>query len=151
MNMSELMDIIFIFSSIVFNTSVSALYIAMKLGEMVMVQVCGAIVISLVVPFTITLLGYVKEKAERRVLRRLIRVENKITGSSELKKLDRCLRKAFKKEVKQPNKRELSTEVKPHSKLSEKERKLLEMDAKLYALMEEASVNEDKWTPELGA
>lgn len=79
MNMSELMDIIFIFSSIVFNTSVSALYIAMKLGEMVMVQVCGAIVISLVVPFTITLLGYVKEKAERRVLRRLIRVKNKIT------------------------------------------------------------------------
>lgn len=68
-----------------------------------------------------------------------------------MKKLDRCLRKAFKKEVKQPNKRELSTEVKPHSKLSEKERKLLEMDAKLYALMEEASVNEDKWTPELGA
>jgi len=35
---------------------------------MVIVQVCGVIVISLIVPFTITLLGYVREKAERMTL-----------------------------------------------------------------------------------
>jgi hypothetical protein len=45
---------------------VSALYVATKLGDMIIVQVCGAIVISLIVPFAITLLGYVREKAKRR-------------------------------------------------------------------------------------
>jgi hypothetical protein len=35
---------------------------------MVIAQVCGAIVISLIVPFTITLLGYVRKKEKRRTL-----------------------------------------------------------------------------------
>jgi hypothetical protein len=47
---------------------VSVLYIATKLGNMVLVQVCGAIVLSLIVPFTITLLGYMKEKAKKRTI-----------------------------------------------------------------------------------
>jgi len=68
MNMSKLMDIIFICSSIIFNISVSVLYIATKLGNMILVQVCGAIVLSLIIPFTITLLGYMKEKAEKRTI-----------------------------------------------------------------------------------
>ena len=66
--MNKVFDFIFIFSSIIFNISVSALYVATKLGNMLIVQVCGAIVISLIVPFTITLLGYVREKAKRRTL-----------------------------------------------------------------------------------
>jgi len=66
--MSKLMDSIFIFSSIIFNISVSILYIATKLGNMVIVQVCGAIVLSLIIPFTITFLGYMKEKAEKRTI-----------------------------------------------------------------------------------
>lgn len=66
--MSKLMDIIFICSSIIFNISVSVLYIATKLGNMVLMQVCGAIVLSLIIPFTITLLGYTKEKAEKRTV-----------------------------------------------------------------------------------
>ena len=68
MNMSKLMDIIFICSSVIFNISVSVLYIATKFGDMVLMQVCGAIVLSLIIPFTITLLGYVKEKAEKRTI-----------------------------------------------------------------------------------
>jgi len=68
MDMNRLMDTIFICSSIVFNISVSALYIATKLGNVVLVQVCGAIVLSLIVPFTITLLGYVREKAKKRTI-----------------------------------------------------------------------------------
>ena len=68
MNMSKLLDIIFICSSIIFNISVSVLYIAIKLGNMALVQVCGAIVLSLITPFTITLLGYMKEKAEKRTI-----------------------------------------------------------------------------------
>jgi hypothetical protein len=47
---------------------VSVLYIATKLGNMILVQVCGAIVLSLIIPFTITLLGYMKEKAEKRTI-----------------------------------------------------------------------------------
>jgi hypothetical protein len=47
---------------------VSVLYIATKLGNMVLVQVSGAIVLSLIIPFTITLLGYMKEKAEKRTI-----------------------------------------------------------------------------------
>jgi len=66
--MNKLMDIIFFCSSVIFNISVSALYIATKLGDMVLVQVCGGIVISLIVPFTITLLGYVREKAKKRTI-----------------------------------------------------------------------------------
>ena len=66
--MTKLIDIIFICSSVIFNISVSALYIAAKLGDMVLVQVCGGIVISLIVPFIITLLGYVREKAKKRTI-----------------------------------------------------------------------------------
>jgi hypothetical protein len=47
---------------------VSALYIATKLGDMALTQVFGGIVISLIVPFTVTLLGYLREKAKRRTL-----------------------------------------------------------------------------------
>ena len=66
--MAKLLDIVFICSSVVFNISVSALYVAAKLGDVVLVQVCGGIVISLIVPFSITLLGYVREKAKRRTI-----------------------------------------------------------------------------------
>jgi hypothetical protein len=62
------MDIIFVCSSVIFNISVSALYIAVKLGDTLLVQVCGGIVISLIVPYAITLLGYVRKKAERRTI-----------------------------------------------------------------------------------
>jgi hypothetical protein len=47
---------------------VSVLYIATKLDNMILVQVCGAIVLSLIIPFTITLLGYIKEKAKKRTI-----------------------------------------------------------------------------------
>jgi hypothetical protein len=66
--MIKLIDIIFICSSVIFNISVSALYIATKLGDMVLVQVCGGIVISLIVPFTVTLLGYLREKEKKRTI-----------------------------------------------------------------------------------
>jgi hypothetical protein len=66
--MNKLMDIIFICSSVIFNLSVSALYIATKLGDVLLVQVCGGVVISLIVPFTITLLGYIREKAKKRTI-----------------------------------------------------------------------------------
>lgn len=66
--MNKAVDFIFIFSSVVFNVSVSALYVATKLGDTLLMQVCGGIVISLIIPFTITLVGYSREKAEKRTI-----------------------------------------------------------------------------------
>jgi hypothetical protein len=66
--MNKLIDTIFICSSVIFNISVSALYIATKFGDMLLMQVCGGIVISLMVPFTITLLGSMQAKAKKRTI-----------------------------------------------------------------------------------
>ena len=66
--MNKLIDTIFICSSVIFNISVSALYIATKLGDMILMQVFGNIAISLIIPFTITLLGYLREKAKKRTI-----------------------------------------------------------------------------------
>ena len=66
--MSRILEFIFISSSIIFNISVSILYIATKLGNMVLMQACGTIVLSLIIPFTITFLGYIKEKAKKRTI-----------------------------------------------------------------------------------
>ena len=66
--MNKSMDVIFICSSVIFNISVSALYIATKLGDMRLVGVSGGIVISLIVPFAITLLGYMWKKAEKKTI-----------------------------------------------------------------------------------
>jgi len=66
--MSRFLDIIFICSSIIFNISVSVLYIAAKLDNMLLVQVSGAAVLSLIIPFIITLLGYLKEMAKKRTI-----------------------------------------------------------------------------------
>ena len=66
--MNKLTDVIFICSSVIFNISVSALYITTKLGDMLLMQACGGIVISLIIPFTITLLGFFREKAKKRTI-----------------------------------------------------------------------------------
>jgi len=66
--MNKAVDVIFVFSSVVFNVSVSALYVSTKLGDTLLVQVCGGIVISLIIIFTITLVGYIREKAGKRTI-----------------------------------------------------------------------------------
>ena len=65
--MSKLLDIVFVCSAIVFNISVSVLYIATKLDNVLLLRVCSVIVLSLIFPFTFTLLGYVKEKAKKKI------------------------------------------------------------------------------------
>jgi hypothetical protein len=66
--MTKLLDNIFICSSVVFNISVSAVYVATKLGDMILTQAFGAIVIFLIVPFSATLLGYVRAKEKKKTL-----------------------------------------------------------------------------------
>ena len=66
--MNKLIDIIFICSSVIFNISVSGVYVATKLGELALTQAFGGIVISLIMPFTITFLRYVKEEKKRTIV-----------------------------------------------------------------------------------
>lgn len=66
--MNKLLDVIFIYSSVIFNILVSALYLATKLGELAFMQVFGGVVISLMVPFSITLAGYLREKATKKTI-----------------------------------------------------------------------------------
>ncbi|MEE9378351.1 MAG: hypothetical protein V3V33_09985 [Candidatus Lokiarchaeia archaeon] len=71
-NLGKAMDIIFIISSIIFNISVSVLYIATKFGNMELLWVSGVIVILLTIPFAVTLVGYIKEKEEKKIIISLV-------------------------------------------------------------------------------
>jgi hypothetical protein len=68
------MDLLFIASSIIFFVSVSGIWITTKLGNVLLLQVFGAIVILLIVPFTITLLGYLKERVDKVVIASLVAI-----------------------------------------------------------------------------
>ena len=67
-NMIKLMDFIFIFSAIIFNISVSLVYLSTKFDNMLLLQVSGSIVIVLIVPFSLTLYGYIKKDAKRKII-----------------------------------------------------------------------------------
>jgi len=67
-NMIKLMDFIFIFSAIIFNISVSLVYLSTKFDNMLLLQVSGSIVIVLIVPFSVTLYGYIKKDAKRKII-----------------------------------------------------------------------------------
>jgi hypothetical protein len=68
----NLYDILFIGSSIVFNIAVSGVYIASKFDNLVLLQVFGAMVVFLSIPFTISLIGYIKDKAEKKTILSLL-------------------------------------------------------------------------------
>ncbi|NVM46428.1 MAG: hypothetical protein HWN79_16075 [Candidatus Lokiarchaeota archaeon] len=72
LNLGKSMDIIFIGSSIIFNVLVSFLYIATKFGDMELVRVIGIIILFLIIPFTLTLTGYIKEKEEKKIIISLV-------------------------------------------------------------------------------
>ena len=62
------MDFIFIFSAIIFNISVSLVYLSTKFDNMLLLQVSGSIVIVLIIPFSITLYGYIKKDSKRKII-----------------------------------------------------------------------------------
>jgi len=66
-NIAKTLDIIFICSSIIFNISISFLYIAAKFDNAKVLQVLGAIVIFLIIPYTLILIGYLKQKEKRKI------------------------------------------------------------------------------------
>jgi hypothetical protein len=61
-------DIIFVFSAVIFNILVSVVYISTKLDLTALLQISGFIFISLIVPFTITLRGYMKKEAGKKTI-----------------------------------------------------------------------------------
>ena len=61
-------NIIFVFSAVIFNIFVSAVYVSTKLDFLALRQISGYIIISLIVPFTITLLGYTKKEADKKII-----------------------------------------------------------------------------------
>ena len=66
--MIKLMDFIFICSAIIFNISVSLVYLATKFDNMSLLQVSGSFVIILIIPFSVTLYGYLKKDVNRRII-----------------------------------------------------------------------------------
>ena len=67
-NTIRLMDYIFICSAIIFNISVSLVYLATKFDNLLLLQVSGLFVILLIIPFSITLYGYIKKDVKRKII-----------------------------------------------------------------------------------
>ena len=68
MNMTKLIDIVFICSSVILNVSVSLVYVVTKLGDMALTQVFGGIAVSMIVPFAVTLIGYLRAKESKKTI-----------------------------------------------------------------------------------
>ena len=68
MNMTKSIDIVFICSSVILNVSVSLVYVVTKLGDMALTQVFGGIAVSMIVPFAVTLIGYLRAKESKKTI-----------------------------------------------------------------------------------
>lgn len=66
--MTKLIDLVFICSSVILNVSVSLVYIVTKLGDMALTQVFGGIAVSMIVPFAVTLMGYLRAKESKKTI-----------------------------------------------------------------------------------
>ena len=71
-HLHKLNDILFVGSSVIFNMAVSGVYLAFKFDNPVLLQYFGAIVVLLLVPFTISLIGYIKVRAKKKIIISLI-------------------------------------------------------------------------------
>jgi len=66
-------DLLFVISSIIFNLAVSGVYIASKIDaakidSSVPLKISGGIVVLLTIPFIISLVGYIKVKAKKKII-----------------------------------------------------------------------------------
>jgi hypothetical protein len=72
-NKNRFLDLLFFSCAIVFNLAISGLYLAVKFENQFLLKVCGFIVVLLIIPFTITLIGYLKSKSiKRKIIMNLI-------------------------------------------------------------------------------
>jgi hypothetical protein len=65
---SKTLGLVFFISSIVFNLAISGLYLAVKFDKQLILKVCGLTVISLIIPYSITLLDFFKSKAKKSII-----------------------------------------------------------------------------------
>jgi hypothetical protein len=61
-------DLLFVESSVIFNLAVSGVYISSKIDNQILLKIFGAIVVVLIIPFTISLVGYIKAKAKKKII-----------------------------------------------------------------------------------
>jgi len=61
-------ELIFVVSSIIFNLAVSGVYISSKIDSSVLLKIFGGIVVLLIIPFSISLVGYIKVKARKKII-----------------------------------------------------------------------------------
>jgi hypothetical protein len=66
--MTKLIDLVFICSSVILNVSVSSVYVVTKLGDSALTQVFGGIAVSMIIPFTLTLIGYLMAKESKKTI-----------------------------------------------------------------------------------
>ena len=66
--MTKLIDLVFICASIILNVSVSLVYVVTKLGDMALTQVFGGVAVSMIVPFAVTLIGYLRAKESKKTI-----------------------------------------------------------------------------------
>ena len=65
-------NILFVVSAIIFNIGVSSVYIASKFNNGALLQTFGAIVVLLLIPFTVSLIFHIKEKSEKKIIISLV-------------------------------------------------------------------------------
>jgi hypothetical protein len=66
--LSRVLDIIFIGASVLFFIFVSGIFLTTKFGNLELRWVLGILVMCLIVPYTVVLIGYVMEKPEKPVI-----------------------------------------------------------------------------------
>ena len=66
--MTKLIDLVFICSSVILNVSVSLVYVVTKLGDMALTQIFGGIAVSMIAPFAVTLIGYLRAKESKKTV-----------------------------------------------------------------------------------
>ena len=67
-DLHKLNNIIFLASAVIFNIGVSGVYLASKFDNEFFLQTFGLIVVLLSIPFTISLIIYIKKKAEKKII-----------------------------------------------------------------------------------
>ena len=63
--MTKLIDLVFICASIILNVSVSLVYVVTKLGYLALTQIFGGVAVSMIVPFAITSIGFLRAKESK--------------------------------------------------------------------------------------
>jgi hypothetical protein len=65
-------NILFVVSAIIFPIGVSGVYLGSKFNNEAVLQIFGAIVVLLLIPFTVSLILYIKVKSEKKIIISLV-------------------------------------------------------------------------------